>query len=105
MDYYISAIPPEYSGTVSSAEFKPAAMTALFDEGRRVITSAKLWRTLSPGFGPGESVLTREGSELTYRQRGPLVPIHGPRGTNISPLFPVPDQSTISAGPLVPLAK
>lgn len=83
MDYYISAIPPEYALATSSAEFKPAAMTALFDEGRRVSLSAKPWRTIPPGFAPGESVLTRAGPDLTYRQRGPLLPILGPGGAII----------------------
>jgi predicted acylesterase/phospholipase RssA len=105
MDYYLSAIPPEFNGTTSSAEFKPAAMTALFDEGRRVMHSEKPWRTLPPGFGPGESVLTRAGTELTYRQRGPMLPILGAKGTSIAPLIAITDQSTISAGPLVPQTK
>jgi hypothetical protein len=105
MDYYMSAIPPEYTGATSSAEFKPAVMTALFNEGRKVIASAKPWRTIPPGFGPGEGVLTRGGPELTHRQRGPLLPIADAKGTMIAPRFPAADQSSIMVPPLVPIAK
>ncbi|MCE9533348.1 MAG: patatin-like phospholipase family protein [Planctomycetes bacterium] len=59
MDYYVSAIPAEYQMSISSADFSPVPMTALFEEGRRSIASAKPWRTLPPGIGVGESVLTR----------------------------------------------
>ena len=97
MDYYISAIPPEYAGATSTADFKPAAMTALFHEGRRVISSAKPWRTIPPGYGPGESVLTRAGTDLTHRQRGPLLPIFGTWGTVIPPQRPNPEYGANSA--------
>ena len=46
MDYYVSAIPQGFPAPVSSAEFKPAVMGGLFDEGRRVIASPDAWRTL-----------------------------------------------------------
>jgi hypothetical protein len=85
MDYYVSAIPPEYPATASSVKFKPAEMTALFEEGRRVITSTKPWRTLPPGVGPGESALERVGTSLTHRPRGPLLPISGPKGMTVQP--------------------
>ena len=70
MDYYLSAIPPEYPAPTSSAEFKPAVMTALFEEGRRGMSCPKPWRILPPGIGKGESVLTRLGPDLTHRPRG-----------------------------------
>ena len=105
MDYYVSAIPPEYTGATSSAEFKPVVMTALFDEGRRVISSSQPWRTIPPGFAPGESVLTRAGSTLTHRPRGPLVPIGGPNGLRIPPQSQSSDQRPSLAGPFEPFAK
>ena len=105
MDYYISAIPPEYAGATSSADFKPAAMTALFHEGRRVIASAKPWRTVPPGYGPGESTLTRAGTDLTHRQRGPLLPISGTWGTTIPPQHPSAEHGMTTAAPLAPATK
>jgi len=83
MDFYLAAIPPEFSGTTSSADFKPADMTTLFEEGRRVIATDKAWRTIPPGYGPGEGVLMRANTHLTHRKRGPLLPILGPNGTMI----------------------
>ncbi len=105
MDFYMSAIPPEYGGAMSSAEFKPTEMTALFEEGRRVISSPKAWRTIPPGFGGGESVLMRAGAELIHRQRGPLLPIIGPNGTMIPARQPISDQGSVAPMPFVPIAK
>ena len=99
MDYYLSAIPAEYPAPTSSAEFKPVVMTALFEEGRRVMGTAKPWRTLPPGVGPGESTLNRAGPCLTFQQRGPLLPISGPKGLSIPPQFPVSDRGSIPTLP------
>ncbi len=100
MDYHVSAIPPDYVVESGNAEFKPAVMSGLFEEGRRVITSETPWRTTPPGFGSGESVLMREGPSLAFRPRGPLLPIGGPRGTKIPPRHP---SSSAVATPTVPL--
>jgi predicted acylesterase/phospholipase RssA len=105
MDYYISAIPPEYPAPLSSAEFSPVPMTALFEEGRRVMLSAKPWRSLPPGVGKGESVLARLGPTLTYRPRGPLLPLSGASGAMPPPVRPVDDQDKIQAVPPAPLVK
>jgi len=105
MDYYISAIPPDYAMTFSSTEFKSAAMIALYEEGRRVIHSDKQWRTAPPGFGPGEGVLTRSGTDLTFRERGPQLSINGPKRLTL----PTPSPSVLPgselATPLEPFAK
>ncbi len=105
MDYYLSAIPPEYPAPTSSAEFKPTVMTALFEEGRRGMSCPKPWRTLPPGIGKGESVLARLGPDLTHRPRGPLLPISGPKGLSIPPHFPVTDREGIQAVPPEPIVK
>ncbi len=105
MDYYLSAIPPEYPAPTSSAEFKPAVMTALFEEGRRVISSAKPWRTLPPGAAVGESVLARLGPSLTHRPRGPLLPISGLKGASVPPRHPVSLQEGIHPVPPQPVVK
>ncbi len=90
MDFYVSAIPPEFSGAVSSADFKPSEMTALFEEGRRTMTTEKAWSTVPPGFAPGEGVLMRSGPDLIHRPRGPLLPLLEPKGTSIPKQHPIP---------------
>ena len=102
MDYYVSAIPQGYPAPLSSTEFKPVVMTALFEEGRRVISSSEPWRILPPGVGPGESTLARSGRSLVYQQRGPLLPISGPRGLSIPPFS---DRGSILTGPLQSIEK
>ncbi len=99
MDYYVSAIPQGYEAPTSSAAFEPAVMTALFEEGRRVIGTPEAWRTLPPGVGTGESTLNRAGPVLTYQQRGPLLPITGPRGLHLPPLYPDTDHGRLPAVP------
>lgn len=105
MDYYVSAIPSDFPTSMSSSEFKPAEMVALFEEGRRVVSSAKPWRTTPPGVGPGESVLARIGPTLIHRPRGPLLPIGGVERKNIPPHFPVSERGSLPATPFVPIAK
>jgi len=100
MDYYVSAIPQGYEAPTSSAAFEPSIMGALFEEGRRVIGGPAAWRTLPPGVGTGESTLTRSGPNLTYQQRGPLLPITGPRGLYLPPLYPDTDHGRLPAVPL-----
>jgi hypothetical protein len=100
MDYYVSAIPQGYEAPTSSAAFEPAVMTALFEEGRRVIGSPEAWRILPPGVGNGEATLSRAGSRLTYQQRGPLLPITGPRGLYLPPLYPDTEGGRLPAVPL-----
>jgi len=105
MDYFVSAIPPEFACHTSSMQFKRSEMTALFEEGRRVAGSAKPWRTLPPGVLPGETVLERVGPNLTYQTRGPLLPITGPKGIRIAPRYPISDMGGIPAVPFEPNAK
>ena len=96
---------PGYPAPLSSTEFKPSVMGAMFEEGRRVVSSPEAWRTLPPGVGSGESVLSRAGPRLTFQQRGPLLPIRGPRGLTVPPLYPVSDRGAIPTGPLHSPAK
>ncbi|AMV27444.1 Patatin-like phospholipase [Gemmata sp. SH-PL17] len=105
MDYYVSAIPQGYPAPLSSTEFKPKVMTAMFEEGRRVVASSEPWRTLPPGVGPGESTLSRAGPWLTFQQRGPILPISGRKGLSVPPQYPVSDRGSIPAGPLQPPEK
>ena len=88
MDFHFVAIPPEYPFSPSPLEFKREVMTALFEEGRRVATSATPWRRLPPGAEPGETILNRSAPVLTHQPRGPLVPIGGPKGVLIHPQYP-----------------
>ena len=105
MDYYLSAIPAGYAAPISSTEFEPVVLTALFEEGRRVIGSADPWRALPPGVGPGEATLSRSATCLTYQQRGPLLPITGPKGLSVPPRFPVSDRGAIPIVPFQPPVK
>jgi hypothetical protein len=90
MSYNVTAIPPEFFPLGSSAEFDPKAMTALFEEGRRVALSPTLWRTTPPlaDAAHGELPLARGGRDLTFAPRGPQIPIPGPRGKMIPPKYP-----------------
>jgi hypothetical protein len=101
MDLHISAIPAGAATPPNSTDFKPAEMTALFEEGRRVVHSPEAWRATPPGalYEEGETVQCRAGRFLTYQQRGPVLPIRGPRNRLIPPFVPRTDQGI----PIVPV--
>jgi hypothetical protein len=61
----------------------------------------RFYTTLSSG----ESVLARQGLSLTYRPRGPLLPISGPNGLSIPPAYSISDRGSIPATPFQPSAK
>ena len=105
MDYNLLAIPTEFRTPRSTVDFNPIQMTALFEEGRRVISAAKPWRTLPPGIETGESVLARMGQNLTFRPRGPLLPISGPKGLSIPAYLPITDREGIQAVAPAPFVK
>jgi predicted acylesterase/phospholipase RssA len=88
MDLNISAVPASYPMPPSATQFKPAEMTALYEEGRRVIHAGEAWRTTPPGVlrEEGETVQCRAGRCLTYQQRGPLLPIRAPRNLIVPPI-------------------
>jgi predicted patatin/cPLA2 family phospholipase len=90
MDLHISAIPAGFPAPPSATDFKPAEMTSLFEEGRRVIHAPEAWRTTLPGalLEEGETVQCRAGRYLTYQQRGPLLPVRAPRNRLVPPLVP-----------------
>ena len=90
MNYYLTAIPADFTNLGSSGEFDPKVMTALFDTGRRAATCPQAWRTTPPmtNVAEGEATLVRQGRELTYSPRGPLIPIAAPRGKQIPPKMP-----------------
>jgi hypothetical protein len=99
MDLRMTAIPAGYPAALNPTEFKPEETTALFEEGRRVIHSPGAWRTTPPGamLEEGETVQCRAGPCLTYQQRGPVLPIRGPRNRLIPPFGS-------NAGPTTPAA-
>ncbi|QEL15241.1 patatin-like phospholipase family protein [Limnoglobus roseus] len=98
MDYYVTAIPPEYPAPTSSSEFKKEVMVPMYEEGKRVVKSATPWRTLPPGVGPGETTLVRAGTVLTQQPRGPAQPVH-PVQSLLRPRPPVSDRGAIPALP------
>jgi hypothetical protein len=93
MNYHLTAVPAEYPDLGSSGEFDPAVMTALFEEGRRVICSGDAWRTTPPvtDSARGELPQARAGRCLTFQPRGPQLPIPGPKGMKVPPRYPGAD--------------
>jgi predicted patatin/cPLA2 family phospholipase len=102
MEYYISAIPAGFPAPLDSGSFKPDVMTALFDEGVRVVNGPKPWRTTPPlaNREEGEPAQVRAGTVLTYQQRGPILPIHAPRNRKVPPMYPMSDQGIPAAIPI-----
>ncbi len=90
MNFHMNTIPQEFAAPLSSTEFDPKTMTALFEEGRRVALSGQLWRTTPPGtaVNEGESIQERSGRCLTFQPRGPQLPIAAPRGKTVPPRYP-----------------
>lgn len=90
MSYHLAATPDDYPAMGSSGTFDPKAMTALFEEGRRVVGSGAAWRATPPGTdgARGEQAQLRSGRELTFVPRGPQLPIAGPRGKTVPPAHP-----------------
>lgn len=90
MDLHLSAVPAGLPTPAGATDFDPAATTALYEEGRRVVLTGEAWRTTPPGVLPeeGETVQCRAGRCLTYQPRGPALPIRAPRNRFIPPFRP-----------------
>jgi len=103
VDFHLTAIPSEYTGSDSSADFNPVEMTKLFNEGYRVVCSGTAWRPEPPGARAeeGETWKFRNGTNLAWEQKGPVNPIKGPKDKQIPPYF----GSSDSGIPVVPLIK
>ncbi|MBA4190310.1 MAG: patatin [Planctomycetaceae bacterium] len=71
MNFNVTAIPPEFIVPGGAVDFDPKAMTALFDEGVRLVCMGKAWRQTPPGMEPGEAPLVRGGTNLIYEPRSP----------------------------------
>ncbi len=69
MNFSMTAIPAEFTIPGSAVDFDPKAMTAMFNEGVRVVCTGKVWRNTPPGLEPGESPLVRGGTNLIYEPR------------------------------------
>jgi hypothetical protein len=85
MDFHLSAIPDTYVLPITSAQIDPVGMTAIFDEGRRVVQSKEPWRKTPPGFEANETTQARRGTVLTFVPRGPQLPIKGPNNALVQP--------------------
>jgi hypothetical protein len=101
MSYHLTAIPTAYPDLGSAAEFDTKAMTALFEEGCRVIGSGSAWRTTPPvtDAAKGELAQARWGRCLTFSPRGPQLVITGPRGLKVPPKYPDTDPGSQSYPP------
>ncbi|MFO0805955.1 MAG: patatin-like phospholipase family protein [Gemmataceae bacterium] len=98
MNYFLTAIPPEYPAPTSSMAFNIPALTGMFNEGYRIACDGTAWRRTPPGVGPGENNNLRAGTCLTYQVRGPLS--RSENGTPPHMPYPASDQG-IPALPLV----
>jgi hypothetical protein len=56
MNYHQAAIPQEFPTPTDSAEFEPAAMTRMFEEGRRQALTGTAWRPTPPGVEGSEGL-------------------------------------------------
>lgn len=72
MNYFLTAIPPEYPAPISSMAFTIPQLTGMFNEGYRIACQGTAWRRTPPGVGPGEEDNVRTGTCLTYEVRGPV---------------------------------
>ena len=98
MNYYLTAIPPEYPAPTSSMAFNIPALTGMFNEGFRIVCEGVAWRQTPPGAGPGENGNLRAGTCLTYEVRGPIS--RSDKGS--APFLPYPASSQgIPAFPVI----
>ena len=65
MKYHLAAVPADFDAPMSGADFDPAAMTCLFEEGRRQVHCGTVWRHTPPGVAGGEELLQRAGTTLS----------------------------------------
>ncbi|MFO0849406.1 MAG: patatin-like phospholipase family protein [Gemmataceae bacterium] len=100
MNYYVSAIPPEFRTTGKSTDFDPAEMAKMFNEGQRLAAQGLVkkdaqgrpakdpktgraalgpaWQDIPPGFEPGEELRSRTGLRLAVRKEQPPAPVQPP---------------------------
>jgi len=75
MDFRMTAIPETTPTPRSSADFRPAEMSALFNEGVRQVRCGTAWRTTPPGTDCGEDPLVRGSNDLTIWPRSAALPL------------------------------
>ncbi|MDY3555106.1 patatin-like phospholipase family protein [Gemmata sp. JC717] len=95
MNYHLAAIPGDFPAPTSSTAFERGPMTEMFNEGYRLAAAKEAWRSTPPCLGPGESLLGRYGTDLTYQRRGPGLVFINDQPTTFPPglapgLMPVP---------------
>ncbi len=64
MNYFMTAIPPDFPAPKAATRFDPDEMTALFAEGVRQVRGGTAWRVTPPGVEPGEHTPQRGGADL-----------------------------------------
>jgi hypothetical protein len=100
MNYYVSAIPPDFRTIGKSTDFDPVEMTRMFNEGYRLAAQGVVkadpqgrpaknpktgravlgpaWQDVPPGFEPGEELRSRTGLRLAVRKEQPPAPVQPP---------------------------
>jgi predicted patatin/cPLA2 family phospholipase len=101
MNYHVSVIPPEFPAPTSSTAFEKEAMTAMFNEGFSQSLAGTAWRSTPPAVEPGESMLNRYGTTLTYLRRGPSSVVI--KGKPVAPPYLAPGPVPIPVPPSGPI--
>jgi len=70
MQYNLAAMPGNFEGAKSAADFDRVAMNRMFEEGRRQSLTGTAWRHTPPGVEGGEEQRQRGGTSLTVVSRG-----------------------------------
>jgi predicted patatin/cPLA2 family phospholipase len=71
MRFHMAAIRPEFPAPKSSTDFKPDALTAMFNEGVQQVMTGTAWRSTPPSVESGENPLIRSDTNLIYEPRSP----------------------------------
>ena len=98
MNYYQTAIPPEFDAPKSSTNFDPVPLGKMFDEGYRLALGPDTWRKTPPGNEVGESVLERASTRLIQVDRGPNVNTTRPAESGPA----APQNAATTPNPLTP---
>ncbi|CAN5591798.1 hypothetical protein BH11PLA2_BH11PLA2_14490 [soil metagenome] len=90
MNYYMSAIPPDFKAPLSSTDFNPEEMGRMFDEGYRLTIEKRVWQSKPVYLEEQPQMRKRTGTALTQGPKKQAtategVPVPGPDATGPTP--------------------